>query len=193
MSKAVRQHSKSSVTATGNLEGTPKEAASGTDIMHTMLSKSSKLGKIEAPDNSHINGVVIGTLSDPAKNGQPRVNFPGNPCARPVKAISTEKISSKDRGREVALSFVEGNPQQPVILGLIENPAKARDTGLEENVDVVVDGRRLTLTAGKEIILKCGKASITLTKAGKIIVKGAYLSNHSTGVNRIKGGSVQIN
>ncbi|MEW5071937.1 hypothetical protein AB1P14_09365, partial [Pseudomonas aeruginosa] len=38
-----------------------------------------------------------------------------------------------------------------------------------------------------------GKASITLTRAGKVIIRGAYLSSRSTGVNRIKGGSVQIN
>jgi hypothetical protein len=193
MSKAVRPPSKSSVTATVDQDRAPKEPASGTDLMHAVLSKPSKLGKLEAPDNSRINGVVIGTLSGSSGNGQLTVDYPGNPYAKPVEAISTEKISGKDTGREVALSFVEGNPQQPVILGLVENPAKTGDTGFEEDVDVVVDGRRLTLTAGKEITLKCGKASITLTKAGKIIVKGAYLSNHSTGVNRIKGGSVQIN
>jgi hypothetical protein len=42
-------------------------------------------------------------------------------------------------------------------------------------------------------VLKCGNASITLTKAGKILVEGTYVSNRSSGVMRIKGGSVQIN
>ena len=37
------------------------------------------------------------------------------------------------------------------------------------------------------------KASITLTSAGKILLRGAYILNRSSGVNRIKGGSVQIN
>ena len=46
------------------------------------------------------------------------------------------------------------------------------------------------LTADKEIELRCGKASITLTKAGKILLRGEYLLSRSSGVNRIKGGSV---
>ena len=32
-----------------------------------------------------------------------------------------------------------------------------------------------------------------LTRAGKVLIQGAYLLSRSTGVNRIKGGSVQIN
>ncbi len=35
------------------------------------------------------------------------------------------------------------------------------------------DGERLVLTAEKEIVLECGKASITLTRAGKILIRGA--------------------
>ena len=51
----------------------------------------------------------------------------------------------------------------------------------------------LTFTANKQIVLKCGKASITLTRAGKVLIRGAYLSSRSSGVNRIKGGSIQLN
>jgi hypothetical protein len=42
-------------------------------------------------------------------------------------------------------------------------------------------------------VLQCGKASITLTKAGKVLIQGSYVSSRSTGVNRVKGGSVQLN
>jgi len=44
-----------------------------------------------------------------------------------------------------------------------------------------------------QLVLRCGRASITLTAAGKVLIEGAYVSSRSTGVNRIKGGSVQIN
>jgi hypothetical protein len=47
--------------------------------------------------------------------------------------------------------------------------------------------------AAEELVLRCGDASITLTRAGKIILRGTYLLSRSSGVNRIKGGSVQIN
>jgi type VI secretion system secreted protein VgrG len=58
--------------------------------------------------------------------------------------------------------------------------------------DVEVDSEALTLSANREIVIRCGEASITLTRAGKILVKGKYLLGRSSGVNRIKGGSVQI-
>jgi hypothetical protein len=64
---------------------------------------------------------------------------------------------------------------------------------VERPQDVKIDGRRVTFEAKEEIVLRCGKASITLTRAGKVLIRGAYLLNRSSGVNRIKGGSVQIN
>jgi len=49
------------------------------------------------------------------------------------------------------------------------------------------------LKAKQEIVLECGRASITLTSAGKVLIRGAYLSSRSSGVHRIKGASVEIN
>ena len=57
---------------------------------------------------------------------------------------------------------------------------------------VEIDGETLTLSAEREIVLRCGKASLTLTRAGKVLIRGAYLLSRSSGANRIKGGSVQI-
>jgi len=56
-----------------------------------------------------------------------------------------------------------------------------------------VDGGVITFTAEQEICLRCGEASITLTRAGKVLIKGSYLLSRSTGPNRIKGGSIQLN
>jgi hypothetical protein len=60
-------------------------------------------------------------------------------------------------------------------------------------VEADSEGRRVVVTAKEQLVLRCGKASITLTSAGKLIIQGAYVSSRSTGVLRIKGGSVQIN
>jgi hypothetical protein len=49
------------------------------------------------------------------------------------------------------------------------------------------------LTAQEEVTIRCGEASITLTRAGKVLIKGSYLLSKSTGPNRVKGGSVQLN
>ena len=53
--------------------------------------------------------------------------------------------------------------------------------------------KQLVITADDEITLRCGESSITLTAAGKIILRGKYIVSRSSGVQRIKGGSVQIN
>lgn len=81
--------------------------------------------------------------------------------------------------------FVAGDPRQPLLIGRIQR--------LPQEALAQLDGERLEFSAEREIVLRCGKASITLTRAGKVIIHGAYLSSRSTGVNRIKGGSVQIN
>ena len=44
-----------------------------------------------------------------------------------------------------------------------------------------------------QIVLRCGEASITLTRAGKVLIRGAYVLSRSSGTNRIQGGSVEIN
>lgn len=63
----------------------------------------------------------------------------------------------------------------------------------QESNTAYVDGDKVVIEGKEEIVLKCGEASITLTKAGKILIRGKYLLNRSSGVNRILGGSVQVN
>jgi len=86
------------------------------------------------------------------------------------------------------------------MIGLIQQPEESqldllRRVGTEppNPLEVQVDGERVVLTAKHEIVLRCGKASITLTRAGKVLIHGEYLLSRASGVNRIKGGSVQIN
>jgi Domain of unknown function (DUF6484) len=140
---------------------------------------------LDAPARQRIDGIVVGTLSDFDVSGSPCVAFPGNAGSLPAR--STVALTPADRGREVALMFEIGDPQKPIVLGLIHHPVSA------PTVEVKKDTERLVLSADKEIELRCGKASITLTRAGKILLRGEYLLSRSSGVNRIKGGSVQIN
>jgi uncharacterized protein YlzI (FlbEa/FlbD family) len=122
--------------------------------------------------------------------------------------------------RGVVLQFEDGKAERPIIVGLIQEessllsnllsgaartetpsapsaaakasaPAMAARTRARS--EARLDGKRVVLEAEHEIELRCGDASITLTRDGKIIVKGAYVETHSRGVNRIKGGAVKIN
>jgi hypothetical protein len=133
--------------------------------------------------------VIIGKLMQ--LDEQAWVDYPRNPTHHLLSALSTIPLSPEHMGREVALLFAEGDLSKPVIIGLIhvhtESPQET------STMEAQIDGEKIVLSAKQEIVLKCGKASITLTRAGKVIIRGAYLLSRSSGVNRIKGGSVQMN
>ena len=94
-----------------------------------------------------------------------------------------------------------GEPGQLVLVGLLREGVSAPENGTEEMTlspltqpeEAVIDGKVVRFEAREEIVLQCGKGSITLRKRGKIIIKGTHLLSRATGVNRIKGGQVNIN
>jgi hypothetical protein len=176
--------------------------------------------QVNLPEKQIVPGeIIIGTLTGLDHQGKALVDFSGNIHDRPVSAVSTTSISLQHAGRQVALLFVDNDPEKPIIMGIIHNPLQDILDNFELNAaenelsdvddaeqeaakgvlatskvdDMILDGDRVVFEAKKEIVLKCGEASITLTKAGKILIKGKYLLNRSSGVNRIVGGSVQIN
>ncbi len=133
--------------------------------------------------------VVIGRVAAIAESGEALVDFPGNVSGSLVPARSLVSINPADVGRQTALTFEDGDPSLPIVAGFLQEPQRAPATQRE----VKVDGESLLLSAKNDIVLQCGRSSITLTAAGKVLIRGAYLLSRSSGVNRIKGGSVQIN
>jgi hypothetical protein len=160
--------------------------------LESLVDVQKDLGKGRIRQSPKLEGVVIGTLMGFDGLGRPQVEFPGSDQGALSTALSTLALDQKVVGRAVVLQFEDGDRSKPVILGLVQQPPTPQATG-QKQIDVVVDGERLVFTAETEIVLRCGKASITLTRAGKVLIRGAYLLNRSSGVNRIKGGSVQIN
>ncbi len=130
-------------------------------------------------------GPIIGRLMGLAETGEPLVDFPENRTRRPQPARSTIALDAAAVGGEVVLLFERGDLRRPIVTGLVQP--------LRPSAAVAIEGERIVFTAEKEVVFRCGEASITLTRAGKVLIKGAYLLSRSSGVNRIKGGSVQIN
>jgi hypothetical protein len=149
---------------------------------------------VAGPARTEIKGVLTGTLigfRDPAQT--PMVLYPGQIGSAAIVATSTVDLHGAHVGRRVALMFENGDPKRPMIIGLMRH---TQDCPLPEspgNVEIDADGERLIVTAREQLVLRCGKASITLTKSGKVLIEGEYLSSRSCGVHRIRGGSVQIN
>ena len=103
--------------------------------------------------------------------------------------------------REVVLLFEDGDLARPIVAGFLEPEvatpaldavlAGAADAAIPDVAEV--DGRRVVLEGKDEVVLRCGKASITLRRNGKIVLRGAYVETHAEGTNRIKGATVKIN
>lgn len=134
-----------------------------------------------------IEGVVIGVLIG-FDAGLPLVVFPGNPQETAIAARSLSELTPAMIGAEVALLFQEGDPIRPLIVGRIVDPARKSLA-----THVVRDGERVTITGDERIELRCGKATIIMEKDGHITIRGTYLVSHASAVNRIRGGSINLN
>jgi hypothetical protein len=122
------------------------------------------------------------------------VGLPGIPHEL-VGARTTVPLLRQNTGASVVVVFEGGDVRQPIVLGLLQHsraasPAAAVPAAL---VSAQVDDQRIVLSAEREITLQCGEASITLTRAGKVLIKGTYVLSRSSGYNKIKGAAVDIN
>lgn len=72
-----------------------------------------------------------------------------------------------------------------------ETPRMAPPSGI--TFEATVDGSRLRIGAKDEVVIQCGKASITLRRNGRVIIRGTHVETSSSGTNRIKGGQVRVN
>ena len=140
-------------------------------------------------------GVAIGQIAGFSPDGVAMVGFPHGPDPEPRAALSVVSLAPDDVGRAVAVAFEGGDASRPIVLGLIQSgcePATASEPA-GAPLDARVDGKRVVFEAEREIVLRCGRSSITLSRDGKIRIRGTDLLTRSSGGNRIKGGSVQIN
>ncbi len=154
--------------------------------------------------HERIDGVRVGKIICIDEKSGVSVDYAGNPFgptgarfASSMKPGILRKAAASNQ--DVLLVFENNDPSRPVIIdaisslvdGIVED--EALDLHVKEPKDVKIDGERITFNAKEQIEIKCGKASIRLTRSGKVVIRGAYLLNRSSGVNRIYGGSVQIN
>jgi len=92
-------------------------------------------------------------------------------------------------GAQVLVAITDDGSRRAIIIGAVATAV----TTSRRSAIARVDGKRVEITGDEEVVLTCGRASITLTRAGKVLIKGSYVTSGSGGVNRITGASVQIN
>ena len=137
--------------------------------------------------------VRIGTVTGWSEKGGLLVDYPGSPHG-PQRAMTTMRLTASQiealiATREpVLLTFDLERPEHPILFGLTQ-PVPAHT----ETVRAVVDGEVVDFRGNERVELRCGKASIVLTKEGKVVISGTYISSVSSGAHRIRGGSMEIN
>lgn len=91
------------------------------------------------------------------------------------------------RSAEALIDFIDGDPKQPVILALLCDRL-GKHAGLS-----APEEPHLTLRAGENLSLECGQSSITLTREGRVSIRGTLVHSESSGPVKIKGAYVEVN
>ena len=112
-----------------------------------------------------------------------------------VRARTTVSLQRSQIGSTVVVLFEDGDVRRPIVVGVVQGHERApsEQSNSVPLVSVQADDDRFVVSAEREIVLRCGDASITLTRAGKVIIKGTYILSRSSGYNKIKGAAVDIN
>jgi hypothetical protein len=163
-----------------------KPSMSIEDVLHAASAPTSPAAAVTS-------GVVIADFVG-FSGGSPLIHFHDDPAAARRLSQSIVPLDVADVGKQVAVQFEKGNISRPIIMGLLhtrpESVSVPRDSSFRQ---IQVDNDQLVITAEKQITLRCGKSSITLTRGGKIVIRGEYVLSRASGENRIIGGSVQLN
>lgn len=115
-----------------------------------------------------------------------------SPDVAAVVAASVIGLDAHDVGAELVIGFDGGDSRYPIVLGRLTRHQALPSVPAPSTPSNKVE-ERLLLQAGRELELRCGDASIVLTRAGKVLIKGSYVLSRSKGANRIKGAFVDIN
>ena len=171
------------------VEGTEALFESPQPEMQQLLSGRSALRPSES-----LPAVVTGELIAITDEGRtPLVLFAGQQGSAAVRARTVVDLHGPHIGQPVVLMFEAGDATRPIVMGVLRQAEGWPLADPPAQVEVDANGERMIVSAREQLVLRCGRASVTLTKAGKVLIQGSYVSSRSTGVNRVKGGAVQIN
>jgi len=149
-----------------------------------------------------ITGVLVGTVVsfEPGALRVTHAQAGGRALvARVLASLDDALLAQATRERaEVALLFEGGDPGKPLVVGLVRSASPLVDALLASRLppgDKVarVDGKRVQIEGKEEVVLRCGKASLTLRRDGNVVLRGVNLVTQADQVNKIRGGKVQLN
>ena len=164
------------------------EEGSGTDLPRLLSAPPAPKTSLATPGLALVTGKLVAT----GNGGRtPLVLYQGQPGTTALAARAIVDLRATHVGHEVVLMFEEGDPARPVIMGVLRESLPVPDHAGQVEIDA--DGESLVVSGKQQVVIRCGEASITLTKAGKVVIQGEYVISRARRTNRIEGGGVQIN
>lgn len=165
----------------------------------------------QAPPAVHANvystiGLVVGTAATAQGSMVTAclVTYPENPSREARPALVLNHVPAVVPGQSVLLHFVAGDSTRPVVLGVVASQGATEIGGSSpplpltapdlSGVRVELESQEtLTLMATKQLVLRCGQASIVLQEDGKIEIRGTDVISRASGQNAVRGASVTLN
>lgn len=162
--------------------------------------KGKKADVVRLEPRERIDGPRVGRVVS-ARAGEVKVEVEGRRApvtARLSASLDDATLEAAAREKQEALLlFEEGDPGRPVIVSLLRSATPHLDSVLAplptaEKV-ARVDGRRVEIEGREEVVLRCGKASITLRRDGKVVVRGVDVVTQAQRTQKVRGAKVEIN
>lgn len=148
----------------------------------------------------------VGWVAGEADGGALLVDFMGNrrgplPARTSLMLDTATRMQAVAQRQQAILLFENGDPALPLLIGLLQAPSATplTDALLSEALpagvprEARVDGQRVVIEGREELVLRCGKATLTLRRDGQVLLRGVNIRTEADEVQRIKGGKVQIN
>ena len=161
--------------------------------------RSADAGPERSETTERAGTVTIGRILDVQPSGTVLIEFARGSETGITAGRALTSIRESDIGAEVAVMFEDGEFHRAIVIGLVRNPGAVSREGVQEatgnpgEMTVRLVGRKLSIAAGGEIEIRCGKASIRLSEDGTIRLHGTNVVSRASGQNKIKGASVHIN
>lgn len=134
----------------------------------------------------------LGWIVEVDKAGRATVDYPGNTHgpmpARSAIRLRAGELEAAGARPAVLLLFEDRAARRPVIVGLVGDSLLA-----PREPETVVESDRLVFSGRREVVIRCGDGSITLTADGRLVIKGRELVSRAKELNRIRGATVAIN
>lgn len=145
----------------------------------------------DMPEAAALHGVALARIASVRAEGV-KIHLPLR-GETPVPAASLCALTEAAIGRECAVLFLEGDPNRPLIIGLLLEATEMEKKDSDAGREIRADGERIVIEADRELELRCGGAVVLLRRNGEIHLRGTYITSQASATQRIRGGSVHVN